>query len=314
VIEKLESQKKCSDDEIQSLRAQLAESHTQLKNSEKLCDEKEKFILFRESQLLESEDTIYKLKQRIKTLSNSKMSEEGSRPRTRSRSQSRAEITSLATLSTDRLLDTVIYYSEELLRYVLGTERLLHMNIAEHAKDMITRASELIVDRYVLFEERYNLLREEKTNEVAECQTEIYRLSEALRGAEIEINDTSELENIIDQKDAEFNALRDNLMNIIAQKDRELEASDQLIANYNVANNLLNQRLAERDAQLRNYRRERVDMIAHYRSEQLLTRRLTRQRLLLKMANRQLQIRLLNPPIIAPPPPQRIDQVWLLLH
>src|ERR1700741_2738241 len=49
VIEKLESQKKCDEKELHSLRVQLAESHIRLKNVEKLCDEKEKFILFRVS-------------------------------------------------------------------------------------------------------------------------------------------------------------------------------------------------------------------------------------------------------------------------
>jgi hypothetical protein len=59
IIEKLESQKKCDDKELQALRTQLVESHTKLKNSEKLCDKKEQFITFRESQLLEQEDEIY---------------------------------------------------------------------------------------------------------------------------------------------------------------------------------------------------------------------------------------------------------------
>ena len=63
IIEKLESQKADSESELQSLKDQLAESHRRLRNSEKLCDEKKKFILFRKSQLLESEDIIYKLKQ-----------------------------------------------------------------------------------------------------------------------------------------------------------------------------------------------------------------------------------------------------------
>ena len=52
------------------MRDQLVESHKLLRNSERLCDEKEKFILFRESQPLESEDIIYKLKQQILALSS----------------------------------------------------------------------------------------------------------------------------------------------------------------------------------------------------------------------------------------------------
>jgi len=178
------------------------------------------------------------------------MSAKGSRSRSRSRSQSRTEITSLEILSADQLLDTVTHHTENLLRYALGTDRLPHMHIAEHARDMIARASELIVERCTSFKERYNLLREEKTREIAEYRTEIYKLNETRRGAETEIND---LKDIINQKNAEFNALKDNLTNIIVNKDKELEASEELIANYQRVHNLLNQRLAEWDVQIRNY-------------------------------------------------------------
>ena len=70
IIEKLESQKVCDNKELHSLRIQLAESHLRLKESERVSDEKEKFICFCESQLLESEDIIFKLKQQIQKMAS----------------------------------------------------------------------------------------------------------------------------------------------------------------------------------------------------------------------------------------------------
>jgi len=81
VIENLETQKEYDDKTIHSLRLQLSELQSQFKDSEKTCSEKEKFILFRESQLLELEDTIYRLKKEISALSNSEMaSSSGTKP------------------------------------------------------------------------------------------------------------------------------------------------------------------------------------------------------------------------------------------
>ena len=109
VIEKLEFQKKCDEKELHSLRAQLAESHTRLKNAEKLCDEKEKFILFRKSQLLESEDIIHELKQKISGLS--KQSD---------MARTREDIIPLDNLSNNQLVGEIQTHSENLYAYVQG--------------------------------------------------------------------------------------------------------------------------------------------------------------------------------------------------
>src|SRR5581483_8840662 len=97
---------------------QYKEYSGKLRQSEKESDLKEKFILFRESQLSELEDKIYELKERIKFLT-SKMSAPGSpsgsrplpgsreRSRSRSRRRSVVEIISLDTLSNDRLLEEI---------------------------------------------------------------------------------------------------------------------------------------------------------------------------------------------------------------
>ena len=62
VIENLETQKEYDNKTIHSLRLQLSELQNRLKDSENTCSEKEKFILFRESQLSEIEDMNYRLK------------------------------------------------------------------------------------------------------------------------------------------------------------------------------------------------------------------------------------------------------------
>src|SRR5437016_925910 len=63
IIEKLEAQLEYSKKEKDSLTLQISELQSQLRNSKETCDEKEKFILFRKSQLSKLEKTIYQLKQ-----------------------------------------------------------------------------------------------------------------------------------------------------------------------------------------------------------------------------------------------------------
>src|SRR6185436_3519633 len=57
IIEKLEARLEYNKKEKDSLTLQISELQSQLKNSEETCDEKEKFILFRESQLSERKST-----------------------------------------------------------------------------------------------------------------------------------------------------------------------------------------------------------------------------------------------------------------
>ena len=93
---------------------------------------------------------------------------------------------------------------------------------------------------------------------------------------------------------------------------RLAEASEQVRLDLERAG----QALAERDTLINNYqirlencRTERGIIENRYLREQLITRSLTRQRLALRIANRQLQIRLMNPP----PAIQPVEQIWLLL-
>ena len=317
-IENLESQQEQSEQELQSLNNNLAKTRKQLKNSERLCNDKEKFILFRESQLSESENTIYELRQRIEFLS-SKMSTGELRPRSRSGSRSRAEIISLETLPNDRLLEKINTSAEELLRFARGEERLQTTGEADHLRNQITRASEIIG-------ERYDSIRAETADEIAEYKANILRLEESLRGAFVELEEHSnlitDLENDLRNSERESNEFQNDLRQLLAEWDR-------LEGNYDILIDGLQQQLnrsrietAERDillnqsnTRLEDCRNERGYMSALYRAERTVNKSLVRQRLALKIANRQLQIRLLNPPIAPiPAPPQQIDQIWLLLQ
>ena len=96
---------------------------------------------------------------------------------------------------------------------------------------------------------------------------------------------------------------------------------------------IANRAIGERDTLINQYRNQlnnlqderdvianRLDIAwARFMTERLETRSLRRQRLALRIANRQLQIRLMNPgPIIVPPPPIQQPPLpnisWLMLH
>lgn len=306
---------------------QCKEYSSKLRNSEKICDEKEQFILFRESQLIESEDIIYKLKKQVSLLSHKmSTSRQQSRPSSRSSSRSDSRRRSLENISLDTLPTPQLFYKistdvEELLQYATGTERLQNIGVAQHLRDRIIRASELIG-------ERYDLSREEMTDEIARLGTENYTLSELLQGVRRDIED-------IDREISEDEQSIENLERELAEEELAEEESEEesehtldtlneSLIDYEHALEdlqreleLAGRRLAERDVllegcnyQLRRCREEGIYTSALYRAEQILTRRLTREKRLLKMINRQRQIELNNVPVIAPQP---INQIWLLL-
>ena len=330
---------------IDILKQKLRDAETQckeysgkLRHSEKICDDKEKFILFRESQLLELEDTIDRLKRRISFLSNRKMSA-GSRreSRSRSRSQSRAELVSLDTTDNARLLEKVGTSVDELFQYATGERRLENVEKAQHLRDVIARASTLFVERHDAIEaetiddvqkvltENAELGEENLrlVGEVDHLKERIRLLSASVDGVNVELDNMErELTDIVREKDEIFYEYQNGVRTIL-EEYWQLEPDDELL--YELERNLdWNRReLARRDDvinyvnnQLETCRQERDDYSRHYRAEQILTRRLKREKRLLKMTKRQLQIELLNAPGIAPAPPQPqpIDQIWLLLQ
>jgi chromosome segregation ATPase len=75
IIEGLQVNAEVNKNEIHDLRTQLSELSHQLKRIEKISNEKELFISYRESQLLEFEDVIHSLKERISFLAQEKRKE-----------------------------------------------------------------------------------------------------------------------------------------------------------------------------------------------------------------------------------------------
>ena len=207
--------------EIDSLKQKLSESELQckeysdqLKDCKKECDSKEKFILFRESQLSEAEETINKLKEQI-IVSSNKMSASGSgstgpsgsRPRSRSRSQTRVEYISLDTLPTSQLFDKIHNNSEELQGYAAGTRRLQNVTVSRNLYNQITRALELI-------RERFDILEQQSTQDIADLRTENFNLTQSLEGIRAELDHTQntaeELGNEIRELTNNYNTLRND--------------------------------------------------------------------------------------------------------
>src|ERR1044072_6147837 len=182
-----------------------------------------------------------------------------------------------------------------------------------------------------------------------ESKSIIHRLEESLEGAQAEIDgkvteifllgsmyDELNLQlkngiNQVEEKDRyirELNAQLEELIGISEKVERDsdilLRESEQVCRNLKIAN----QAISERDILINQYRNwldvlaDRLDIAqTRFMTERLEIRSLRRQRLSLRIANRQLQIRLINPgPIIAPPPLPPIQQPplpnisWLMLH
>ena len=100
---------------------QISELQNQLRNSEKACDEKEKFILFRESQLSELEQTIYQLKQHLQVASSS-YSE---------MSRTRTDLIPLETMTNAQRLEEIQANVERLYLFSVRSERLPDPGTAE---------------------------------------------------------------------------------------------------------------------------------------------------------------------------------------
>ena len=335
----------------------ISELQSRLRNSEKACDEKEKFILFWESQLSELEKTIYQLKQPAST-SHNKMS------------RTRTDLASLDTMTNAQRLEEIQANVERLYLYTVRSERLPDVGTAERLRERTNRAIVLIHNTLVSQIDQTNNNLTECQNEVkrlntalnncieegqmlktaladqsADSKSLIHRLEESLEGAQAEIEgkdiEIFRLGNICDEqdfrirnginqveeRDRHIGELNAQLEELIRNSDRLLRASEQVHRDLEMANRAIGERntlINQYRNQLNNLQDER-DVLANrldiawarFMTERLETRSLRRQRLALRIANRQLQIRLMNPgPIIAPPPPpppQPVEQIWLLL-
>ena len=200
--------------------------------------------------------------------------------------------------------------------------------------------------------EEGQILKATLADQSAESKSLIHRLEESLEGAQAEIDgkdaEIYRLGNVCDEQDfrlrnginqveerdrhiGELNAQLEELIGVSERVERNsdhlLRESEQVRRNLEMAERAI----GERDTLINQYRNrlnnlqderdvlaDRLDVAwARFMTERLETRSLRRQRLVLRIANRQLQIRLMNPgPIIPPPPPaipQPVEQIWLLL-
>ena len=111
----------------------------------------------------------------------------------------------------------------------------------------------------------------------------------------------------------------DHLLRESEQVRRNLEMAERAIGERDVLINQYRNRLNNLQNE-RNVIADRLDIAwARFMTERLETRSLRRQRLALRIANKQLQIRLMNlGPIIPPPPPIQQPPLptisWLMLH
>src|SRR5947199_3308441 len=230
IIEKLEVRSDYSKKEKDSLTLRISELQSQLRNSEETCNEKEKFILFQESQLSELEKTIYQLKQPAST-SHNKMS------------RTRTDLASLDTMTNAQRLEEIQANVERLYLYTVRSERLPDVGTAERLRERINRAIVLIHNTLVSQIDQTN-------NNLTECKNEkLIRESEQVRRN-------------------------------LEMANRAIGERDVLINQYR---NRLNNLQDERDVLV-----DRLDIAwARFMTERLETRSLRRQRLVLRIANRQ---------------------------
>ena len=123
-----------------------------------------------------------------------------------------------------------------------------------------------------------------------------------------------QMEKLAEETERNANLLTDTLQQQLAQARQDIIDGDAELDIYHYQLNVCQN---ERDTLLthnRNLWFEGSVEKARYKTEQIISKSLRRQKIALKIANRQLQIRLVNPPPIIPPPPLANQTIWLLLQ
>ena len=203
IIEKLEVRSDYSKKEKDSLTLRISELQSQLRNSEETCNEKEKFILFRESQLSELEKTIYQLKQPAST-SHNKMS------------RTRTDLASLDTMTNAQRLEEIQANVEQLYLYIVRSERLPDVGTAERLRERINRAIVLIHNTLVSQIDQTN-------NNLTECQNEVKRLNTALNNC---IEEGQILKATLADQSADSKSLIHRLEESLEGAQAEIEGKD----------------------------------------------------------------------------------------
>ena len=184
----------------------VSELQSQLRNSEKACNEKEEFILFRESQLSELEETIYQLKQHLQVASTShnKMS------------RTRTDLASLDTMTNAQRLEEIQANVERLYLYTVRSERLPDPGTAERLRERTNRAIVLIHNTLVSQIDQAN-------NNLIECQNEVKRLNTALNKY---IEEGQMLKTVLADQSAESKSLIHRLKESLEGAQAEIDGKD----------------------------------------------------------------------------------------
>ena len=206
IIEKLEVRADYSKKEKDSLTLRISKLQNQLRDSEKACEEKEKFILFRESQLSELEKTIYQLKQHLQVVSS--FYNEMSRTRT--------DLAFLDTMANAQRLEEIQANVERLYLYTVRSERLPDLETAERLRERTNRAIVLTHNTLVSQIDQTN-------NNLTECQNEVKRLNTALNNC---IEEGQILKATLADQSAEFKSLIHRLEESLEGAQAEIDGKD----------------------------------------------------------------------------------------
>lgn len=187
------------------------------------------------------------------------------------------------------------------------------MGVIDHSKNLITEALRIIELEFDGGEDMSRDLQD-KLNTCEEEKEELLGIRDELHDQLENINDENQrLHDEIDRYRRRNYILEETFRGLEIELD-DTEETDRLLVELEELEgerNTLRDRVGELEEQIEGLEEEIDEQTTLYRAEQLLTRHYERRIIILKMTKRQLQIKLMNAPIN--PPPQLINQVWLLL-
>jgi chromosome segregation ATPase len=330
VIEKLEVQSDSDNKAISDLKLQLSETLGQLKRCEKVSDDREKFIQYRESQLLEFEDTICNLKARIAYLAKlKKMDHTHTDIPADLTDKSTDELVGIITERAqylynkiDRIChvhDTKLHADQAKQRLIMAS-RQLHIKFLEQlrtAQDDVKHAQEsrlLILDERNVIQEEYDKQSEKLKN----CQEDLALFKNQyteLKGQHDEhYRNYIKYKNLVNVLTHERNDLyneRDNLTEQLRRAD--IKANHWKTQYTNCTNERNNLRTERNDFIIANQRLQRNVVIARTMIERLINQR-QREVAALRIQIYYLRHQIRNMPPVINVPQQQLNTIWLLLQ
>jgi chromosome segregation ATPase len=169
----------------------------------------------------------------------------------------------------------------------------------EENKDTLLNENDQLRREIHIAEQNREGLKAEAESRLADVMNEIFERNEIIRG----------LENNLETLLRESERLETNSDILVGELQRNLERARIGIAERDILINRYRNRI-------QNHQDERFYITARFEAEKLSSRRLKRQILALRIANRQLQIRLMNPSVVIPPPIPQLplpNISWLML-